>query len=49
MNIGPWIHTLNISQMKHSLDMELINTYLPMLTELTLSYGLKNLGMNYNR
>jgi len=44
---SPWIHTLSITSMKSSLDIELITSYLPLLTELTLSYGLKNVGMNY--
>ena len=39
-----WIHSLSLTNMKNSLDIEFITRCLPILTSLTLTYGIKNVG-----
>ncbi|KRW99664.1 hypothetical protein PPERSA_03465 [Pseudocohnilembus persalinus] len=40
-----WVHTLNLTRIRNSaeLDLELIVKYLPVLTNLTVSYGMKSI------
>ena len=39
-----WLHNLKVSQMKCSLDLNIITLYLPLLTSLELGYGVKHAG-----
>lgn len=43
------IFSLNISQLLSHLDMGIVFKYLPNLTHLTLTYGAKHVGMEYER
>lgn len=36
-----WVHTLNITYMRSSLDISEICKYLPLITEMSLTYGYK--------
>lgn len=47
--ISSWIHTLNIVNMKITLDLEMLAKNLPTLTTLNLTYGIKYSGMDYSR
>lgn len=42
--VSHWIHTLTLTNMKTSLDIDFITKNLPLLTSLTLTYGMKNIG-----
>lgn len=44
-----WVHNLKVSQMKCSLDMNIITLYLPLLTNMELSYGIKHAGFNFKK
>ncbi|KAL4433130.1 hypothetical protein ABPG74_010825 [Tetrahymena malaccensis] len=44
-----WIHTLNLQNINQNIDIDFICKYLPLLTSLTLTYGTKYSGMDYNK
>ena len=44
-----WIHSLCIHNINSTLDVDLLARNLPLLTSLTLTYGTKYSGMDYNK
>lgn len=47
--VACWVHTLNINNINATLDLDLLVKYLPLLTSLSLTYGTKYAGMDYNK
>lgn len=45
--INKYVYNLNVAQMKVPLDFAFILTYLPLVCNLNLNFGLKHSGMNY--
>jgi hypothetical protein len=45
--INKYVYNLNVTQMKVPLDFAFILTYLPLVCNLNLNFGLKHSGMNY--
>lgn len=47
--INRYIFNLNITQMRQPLDFVMIMTNLPLVSNMSLNFGLKHSGMNYVR
>ena len=47
--LSQYIFNLNITQMKQPLDFLMILTNLPVISNVSLNFGLKHSGMNYVR